>query len=158
MTDMQSASMPEITLPSDASGPVWIALHDEIVHRIYAGLLPGGQRLPAVRDLARSLGVNRNTVQRVYRQLTEEKFLETRVGDGTYVRQTDDTLSPQRRIHARRQIGHTLQLCINLGLDPKEVTALVRDELTRIGSDRAQRSVSMIKSRLRFAAVRRYGK
>lgn len=49
------------------------------------GTLPGGQRLPASRELARALGLGRNTVLDAYEQLLAEGYLDSRQGAGTYV-------------------------------------------------------------------------
>lgn len=49
------------------------------------GRLSRGARLPATRELARSLGVSRNTVVDAYEQLVAEGFLRGRVGAGTFV-------------------------------------------------------------------------
>ena len=50
-----------------------------------AGELAAGVRLPASRELARLLGISRNTVTAAYEQLLAEGFLDSRSGDGTYV-------------------------------------------------------------------------
>ena len=81
-----------IALPSDWQGPVWLVLKDQIIHMIRIGALKPGQQLPTMRDLAGSLKLNRNTVQRVYNALNKEGFLETRVGDGTYVKASQSPL------------------------------------------------------------------
>lgn len=47
-------------------------------------LLPG-DRLPAVRELMRELGISRNTAAYVYEQLAAEGYVFSRVGSGTYV-------------------------------------------------------------------------
>ena len=41
--------------------------------------------MPSVRDLARELGVNPNTVVKAYQHLVEAGVLAVRRGDGTYV-------------------------------------------------------------------------
>lgn len=46
----------------------------------------GGSRLPATRELAKMLGVSRNTVVNVYERLYADGFLEIRIGDGTYIK------------------------------------------------------------------------
>src|SRR4030095_3891412 len=43
---------------------------------------PAGARLPPIRDLARDLGVNRETVADAYRQLAALGLTESRVGRG----------------------------------------------------------------------------
>ena len=60
-------------------------LYQGLRERILDGRLAGRSRLPASRDLARVLGVSRNTVTRALDQLYAEGYIEGRVGDGTYV-------------------------------------------------------------------------
>lgn len=52
---------------------------------ILDGGIPTGIKLPPSRMLAEALMLGRNTVVRAYDQLLVEGYLETRVGDGTYV-------------------------------------------------------------------------
>lgn len=52
------------------------------------GRLSHGTRMPASRDLAKALGISRNSVVRAYDQLYAEGFIEGRVGDGTYIADT----------------------------------------------------------------------
>ncbi|TDR80699.1 PLP-dependent aminotransferase family protein [Paludibacterium purpuratum] len=49
------------------------------------GKLAADTRLPASRDLARQLGIGRNTVIDAYEQLLAEGYLDTRHGSGTFV-------------------------------------------------------------------------
>lgn len=60
-------------------------LYRGLRERILAGELAAGVRLPASRELARLLGISRNTVTAAYEQLLAEGFLDSRPGDGTYV-------------------------------------------------------------------------
>ena len=50
-----------------------------------AGTLTPGEQLPSVRQLARELTVNQNTVLRVYERLTADGLLQMRHGQGTFV-------------------------------------------------------------------------
>jgi GntR family transcriptional repressor for pyruvate dehydrogenase complex len=52
---------------------------------ITSGKLVAGQRLPREQDLARELGLSRNSLREAVRALTLINVLETRQGDGTYV-------------------------------------------------------------------------
>jgi len=62
-------------------------LYQALRGRILDGRLRSGTRLPATRDLAGMLALSRNSVVRAYDQLYAEGFIESRVGDGTYVSQ-----------------------------------------------------------------------
>ncbi|MBI4082384.1 MAG: PLP-dependent aminotransferase family protein [Candidatus Lambdaproteobacteria bacterium] len=51
---------------------------------IRAGGLRVGSRLPPIRELARALGVNRNTVARAYKLLAAQGYLVARFGGGSH--------------------------------------------------------------------------
>ena len=57
--------------------------------RLLAGELKAGDRLPAERELALSLGVSRPILREALRSLAVLGFLEIRQGSGAYVRQPD---------------------------------------------------------------------
>ena len=79
------------------SPPVHRQLVDYLRRSIEAGRVPPGARLPAIRDLARSLGVNRETVAGAYRQLGELGLAQSGVGRGTFA------VAPARRRRADGQ-------------------------------------------------------
>lgn len=60
-------------------------LYQALRARVLDGRLSSGTRLPATRELATMLGLSRNSVVRAYDQLYAEGYIESRVGDGTYV-------------------------------------------------------------------------
>ncbi|WDY58021.1 MocR-like pyridoxine biosynthesis transcription factor PdxR [Pseudomonas sp. PSKL.D1] len=60
-------------------------LYEALRSRVLDGRLSSGTRLPATRDLAAMLALSRNSVVRAYDQLYAEGYIESRVGDGTYV-------------------------------------------------------------------------
>lgn len=66
-----------------------ISITDQIVEQIYDGIVLGelrtGEQLPTVRDLARQLKVNFNTVARAYRILDQAGVINTQHGRGTYI-------------------------------------------------------------------------
>ena len=64
---------------------VFAALRD----RLLSGELRAGDRLPAERELAMSLGVSRPILREALRSLAMLGFLEIRHGSGTYVRKPD---------------------------------------------------------------------
>jgi GntR family transcriptional regulator len=93
-----------------------------------SGLLRPGDRLPSVRELARELAVNQNTVLRVYERLCGEGVLEMRHGQGTFVaaRATKRQLAAHRArlVDELRQIARQ---ALALGLSPDELHELVAE-------------------------------
>jgi DNA-binding transcriptional MocR family regulator len=65
--------------------PVYRQIADHIQGEIAEARLAVGARLPTIRELARSLGVNRDTVAQAYEALAEAGMLESTVGRGTFV-------------------------------------------------------------------------
>jgi GntR family transcriptional regulator len=65
--------------------PVYIQLGERIRLLIREGVLRTGDMLPTVRELAVELGVNANTVGRVYRELQADGVLRLERGVGTSV-------------------------------------------------------------------------
>ncbi len=70
-------------LSSDANGPSKII--ESFKALIAEGKLGAGTRLPAERDLARTLGVSRPTLRQALKALHLLRILETRPRSGTYV-------------------------------------------------------------------------
>ena len=80
----------EIELSRSARGrnpgtPLYQQIAAEIRKRVDAAELAPGTRLPAIRELATQLAVNRNTVSLAYEALAAAGVVESAVGRGTFV-------------------------------------------------------------------------
>jgi len=67
--------------------PIWKQIEEGMRRLIALGALKPEGPVPSVRDLARDLRVNPNTVARAYQRLTEAGVLTVRRGEGTFVAQ-----------------------------------------------------------------------
>lgn len=65
--------------------PIWIQIRKRLVYLISVGKFERGDRLPSVRELSVQLGVNYNTVNKVYQDLERDGYIYTQRGRGTYV-------------------------------------------------------------------------
>ncbi|MEL6318376.1 MAG: PLP-dependent aminotransferase family protein, partial [Pseudomonadota bacterium] len=74
-----------IEIDRDCAVPVYRQIADRLRIAIEAERLGVGERLASTRALSRDWGVSRNTVVQVFDVLIAEGYLESRVGDGTYV-------------------------------------------------------------------------
>lgn len=72
-------------LSLDHTRPLAEQIYSGLAVAIGSGALPAGERLPPSRQLARDLGVSRNTVVNAYQQLQAEGYLETAGAAGTRV-------------------------------------------------------------------------
>lgn len=82
---MTKTSAALIQLDPASSVPLYRQIAGQLRRQIALGALRPGDRLPAVRDLAVLVRVNRNTAARAIQQLEGEGYLRTRVGQGTFV-------------------------------------------------------------------------
>lgn len=87
-----------------------LQLYQALRQRVLDGRLSSGTRLPASRDLALALTISRNSVVRAYDQLYAEGFIESRVGDGTYVAQLPQRLGPANVLSTKLSTGFSTGL------------------------------------------------
>ena len=65
--------------------PLYRTIADGVIRDVRSGRYVEGERLPASRDLARKLGVNRATVHQALRVLKDEGWVDTNRGGGTRI-------------------------------------------------------------------------
>jgi GntR family transcriptional regulator / MocR family aminotransferase len=87
-----------LQLERGANEPLHRQLYDGLREAILTGNLEPGTRLPATRALADDLALSRNTVLTAFEQLCAEGYLESRVGDGTYIAHA----LPEASLHSPR--------------------------------------------------------
>src|SRR5689334_18688564 len=79
------AALLPVAVDAGQGEPLHRQVYRELARLILAGRIAAGSRLPSSRELARELGVARNTVLAALDQLTSEGYVEGRRGSGTYV-------------------------------------------------------------------------
>src|SRR5580692_5768140 len=89
-----------LRIETSSGVPITRQIADQIRSYSVSGTLAPGDRLPSVRQLAKELAVNPNTILHVYERLTSEGLLERRQGDGTYVSNN----LPRGRARAQREV------------------------------------------------------
>ena len=90
-----------IQLDHQAGRPLFRQIASAIVEDIRRGRLRPGDRLPGSRTLARTIGVNRQTVVATLDELTAEGWLQTAPARGTFVSTTLPTPAHRSRVPER---------------------------------------------------------
>ena len=75
-------------LEHDSGIPLYRQLFEQFAAKIRSGELACGERLPATRELAGLLGLNRTTVSAAYELLESEGLIAGKVGRGSFVKAT----------------------------------------------------------------------
>ncbi len=70
--------------PADPAA-IWRQIEEGVRRLVALGALKPAAPVPSIRELARDLRVNPNTVARAYQRLTEAGVLSVRRGEGTFV-------------------------------------------------------------------------
>ena len=74
-----------IRIDPTLDAPLFEQLAAGVRASIIDGRLTGGERLPAARELAESLGINVHTVLRAFHRLRDERLIELHRGRGAVV-------------------------------------------------------------------------
>ena len=69
--------------------PFYQQIKDNVRQLVVSVALKKDEKLPSVRDMAASLAINPNTIQRAYRELESEGYIYTLSGKGTFVAEVD---------------------------------------------------------------------
>ncbi len=106
--------------------PIYEQVRDGFRQLILSGVLPPDSKMPSVRELASSLTINPNTIQRAYRELEAEGCICSVPGRGSFVCRTDAALLARRaELTARlRELAADLRA---LGLTDEEIAALIKE-------------------------------
>jgi GntR family transcriptional regulator len=95
--------MIDFKLDPKAGVPFYRQIIDQIKYGIASGKLEVGEQLPTVRGLAVDLKVNLNTVSKAYKELEIQNILETHLGSGTFIGDSDFKITPkekQQKLHS----------------------------------------------------------
>ena len=72
------------------SKPIYEQIKDGLRRLVVSGAVRTDEKLPSVRELATSLSINHNTIQKAYRELEQEGYIYTIAGKGSYAAQRAD--------------------------------------------------------------------
>ena len=114
-----------------------LAIYEQLVRQVkfaIAGdVLKSGEMVPSVREVARELAVNPNTVARAYRRLQDQQVLEPVRGTGLAVAADAAPRCRDERVRLIRQrLKHVLVEACRSRLDPAELRKIVELELAAV--------------------------
>ncbi len=111
-----------------------LAVYDQIVRQVKFAVADGalrtGELVPSVRELARDLAINPNTVARAYRQLQDDGVLEVVRGTGLAIAAAARRqCQTERSKLIRTRLRLVLEEALHSGLDAEDIESLMHDEL-----------------------------
>ena len=105
--------------------PIYLQIKEGLCRLILTGVLPEGERLPSVRELAGQLAINPNTIQRAYRELEHEGFICSITGKGSFVGALSG-VDDSRRAAKLEEFKASARELMTLGMDREALCAILR--------------------------------
>jgi GntR family transcriptional regulator len=107
--------------------PIYEQVKDGFCQLILSGALPPNYKLPSVRELASSLTINPNTIQRAYRSLEQEGYIVSVPGKGSFV--CDGIQAAQaRRRELLERFGKLVQEVEQLGITRQQLIDILQED------------------------------
>jgi DNA-binding transcriptional regulator YhcF (GntR family) len=113
-----SAALEAVVIDRDGEVPVGVQLAWTLRARIGEGRPGPGERLPGLREMAETSGLNVNTVRSVYQRLEHEGLIDSQQGSGTFV-----AAAPRPHSLASSIAARAARAAVETGVDPREVAA-----------------------------------
>ena len=111
--------------------PIFLQLAEVIKNQIVSGKFLPCEKLPSVRDLAMSFGVNPNTVQKALQILEDEGLIYTDRTNGKFVSENHDKISVTKRQIIAQEINAFFDKMKSMGLTENEIIKMINER----GSD-----------------------
>ena len=115
-----------------------VAVYEQVVMQIKFAIATGaireGEMIPSIRDMAKRLAINPNTVARAWRILQDDGTVFFSRGSGLTVAQgATEKCKEERRQWFEKRFSQLIGEALQCGLSSREIVTLVESELT--GSD-----------------------
>ena len=116
-----------MNLSIDAKSP--LPVYQQVIQAIKLEILSGGLRdgdpLPSIRDLAKLLKLNPNTVAKAYYALEAEGFSENRSGSGSRVKVPPGKQDFLRKAMLESELKNFLEKAVSLGFSLEDIKQLL---------------------------------
>lgn len=111
----------------DTNLPVYLQILTYLKEKIIKQEWKEGDKMPSVRELAKDLKVNPNTVQRAYRQLESDKIIHSKRGMGSYITDDSDKIYHLKKEVAKEIVDDFATRMGNIGLGKNEMLEIIQD-------------------------------
>jgi GntR family transcriptional regulator len=103
----------------------YLQLVQQVKQALRLGWLQPGDKLPTVHEVAATVAINPNTVQKAYRDLEREGLVSGRPGQGTFVQRSLSQSTPASVSALGRRLNRWIEAARAAGLDDDGIMDLV---------------------------------
>lgn len=112
--------------------PIYEQIVRQVKFNVASGALVSGQMVPSVRELAKTLAINPNTIQRAYQVLQSDGVLETLRGRGQHVSPGAKRSCVSQRLQLiQERLELVVEEGLQAGLEPDQLRASFEGALRR---------------------------
>lgn len=105
--------------------PIYRQIIQAIKFEILSERLKSGDQLPPIRELAKILKLNPNTVAKAYYTLEEEGFVQGKRGSGNWVNYKNANIDSLRRGMIEDEVRGFLERALSLGASREEIKKII---------------------------------
>jgi GntR family transcriptional regulator len=110
-------------------------LVQQVKQALRLGWLQPGDKLPTVHEVAASVAINPNTVQKAYKELELEGLVVGRPGQGTFVQRSLSQSTPATLSALGRRLERWVAAAQAAGLDEEGIMDVVRATMRRYNDE-----------------------
>lgn len=118
--------MLDFRIDSSSGLAPYAQLVQQVKQALRLGWLQPGDKLPTAHEVAASVAINPNTVQKAYRELEYEGLVDGRPGQGTFVQRSLSQATPSSVIALTRRLERWIAAARAAGLDEDGIMDVVR--------------------------------
>ena len=111
----------QITIDDESGIPIWLQLRNRLIYLITSGYYACGDKLPTVREMAVDLGINYNTVSKVYMSLEQDGYIQSKRRQGAFVLDVSDKPGVSISSTAEIVTQEYLKRCFELGMSLEDI-------------------------------------
>ncbi|MFC4696245.1 GntR family transcriptional regulator [Enterococcus aquimarinus] len=127
-----------VKIDKESHRPFYEQLVIGIKEDILQGILEPGDQIPSVREMAKILLMNPNTISKAYKVLESEQVLVTVKGKGTFVKQVKSRPRDLRRIEELQQQFNELVIeAKHLQVTETEIKQWLKEAEAKLGGNEA---------------------
>lgn len=127
----------QIRVDPQSAEPIFEQIAFAVKNALARGTAAPGDRLPSVRELARELAINPNTVVRAYELLERDGVLVRRQGSGCFLTGAgSDLAAAQRRRQLQDLLRRAATEAFHLGFSAADVRKALEQALDELQFDR----------------------
>ncbi|MBZ9626032.1 GntR family transcriptional regulator [Clostridium sp. FP2] len=107
--------------------PIYLQIIEEIKRQIIFGERKPGSKIESVRDLAQTMGVNPNTMQRAFASLESEKLSYTERTSGRFITIDSELIKKIKDELIQKKISEFVELMKKSGFHKSDILRLIEE-------------------------------